>query len=84
MVTALHAQTKSGVIILVGEITAPTCVWQALAPMNRPQANYHLTRNCQTASPQATDTQVPNIAQVRETALGDLPSQKRLITVAYW
>lgn len=84
MVTALHAQTQSGVIILVGEITAPTCVWQPRPPTEGPQVTAHLTRNCQHARPQADEPPASHIAQVRETLVGDMPSLKRVFTVGYW
>lgn len=81
---ALPAQAQSGVIILVGEISAPTCAWGPKLPTTGPTGTTQLTRDCQTVPPQTPGSAAARMAQVRETPVGDAPEKKRLFTVAYW
>ena len=81
---ALPAQAQSGVIILVGEISAPTCAWDPKLSFLAPATTAQLTRDCR-AVPQQTPSQAASrIAQVRETPVGQEFDKKRVLTVAYW
>lgn len=81
---ALPAKAQSGVIILVGEISAPTCAWDPKLSFPGPAATAGLTRDCRAVPLQTPGQAATRIAQVRETPVGDASDKKRVFTVAYW
>jgi len=82
LTTPAHAQ--SGVIILVGEISAPTCAWDPKLSFPAPATTAQLTRDCRAVPQQTLSQAASRIAQVRETPVGQEFDKKRVLTVAYW
>ena len=81
---ASAAQAQSVVLVLVGNISAPTCPFAAAALPATPGTATPPVPVCQRTPTAVAPTDTPALAQVSEAALPGKPAQKRVVTVVYW